>query len=185
MWCSKPLCWGCHSAITVSQGTNCIGVSCCSQWVSVMTRSPNCPYQLLAEPLQPLGMSISKLLHCAEYTTMPQEAQHELQRLTTALVDRGLSPSGLQERSQHALPGVPSQLLPGRPVQGGFGAMPWQQHITLSAPCQMGSKIPEVGWGTTALGCPTVGTPGLCHTSVPMPNVSTCCCTASCYSGSA
>lgn len=87
------------------------------------------PLSVFGRAFAASGYGISKLLHCAEHNTMPPEIQQQLQRLTTALVDRGISPSVLQQHSQRALPGVPTSLLSGRPVQGGFGAMPWQQHI--------------------------------------------------------
>ena len=104
---------------------------CYSQWLSAMTRLfVKLPLSAFGRAFAASGYGINKLLHCAEYMSMPPETQCQLQRLTTVLVDRAISPSALQQHSQHALPGVPSQLLPGRPVQGGFGAMPWQQHIT-------------------------------------------------------
>eukprot|EP00955_Chlamydomonas_euryale_P044468 352901-Chlamydomonas_euryale.AAC.1 len=47
-------------------------------------------------------------------------------RMTTRLVDRSQAP-GCQKR---ALPGVPTDMLAGRPADERFGAMAWQEHIT-------------------------------------------------------
>jgi hypothetical protein len=62
---------------------------------------------------------VSKLLFRAEHETLPEAVAGELDRLTKAFVDR----------QNGKVPGVPSALLAGKPACGGFGALPWKQHI--------------------------------------------------------
>jgi hypothetical protein len=62
---------------------------------------------------------VSKLLFRAEHETLPEAVAGDLERLTKAFVDR----------QNGAVPGVPSALLVGKPARGGFGALPWKQHI--------------------------------------------------------
>eukprot|EP00955_Chlamydomonas_euryale_P013132 141669-Chlamydomonas_euryale.AAC.1 len=45
--------------------------------------------------------------------------------MTTKLVDRGQAPGC----RKHALPGMLTVMLAGRPADGVFGAMAWQEHI--------------------------------------------------------
>ena len=71
------------------------------------------------------GYGISKLLYHAEYAGMPPAVIAALHKTTTKLVDRAQAP----HCSKRALPGVPSDLLPGHPSVGGFGCLPWTQHI--------------------------------------------------------
>ena len=72
------------------------------------------------------GYGISKLLYAAEYAGLPpQRILDELSRLQAKLVDRGLAPD---TPGQH-FAGVRAGLLPGHPKYGGFGAMPWKEHI--------------------------------------------------------
>ena len=69
---------------------------------------------------------ISKLLYAAEFAGMPPvDIMAQLETATAKLVDRGLSPSSIVRR----FAAVAKELLPGHPRTGGFGAMPWQQHI--------------------------------------------------------
>ena len=69
---------------------------------------------------------ISKLLYVAEFGGLPPP--HILTQLETAtakLVDRGLAPSSTVRR----FAAVAKDLLPGHPCTGGFGVLPWRQHI--------------------------------------------------------
>ena len=69
---------------------------------------------------------VSKFLYHAEFTSHPPP-QH-LQRLTTItarIVDRRKGPDDAR-----GFAGLAAWLLPGRPAEGGFGALPWQEHIT-------------------------------------------------------
>jgi hypothetical protein len=68
---------------------------------------------------------ISKLLYHAEFNTWPEQVVDRLQRAGAKLVDRGLAPS----TRVRALPGVPTALLAGPPREGGFGLLPWMQHV--------------------------------------------------------
>lgn len=71
------------------------------------------------------GYGISKLLYHAEFEDMPEGAAAEIDAATKKLVDRGLAP----EATTTKLPGIPSALLPGHPRTGGFGCLPWRQHV--------------------------------------------------------
>ena len=62
----------------------------------------------------------SMLLSKLEHHDIPAEVADQLQSWTVGLVDRGKVGRGL--------PGVRSELLPGRPATGGFGMMPWREH---------------------------------------------------------
>jgi hypothetical protein len=62
---------------------------------------------------------VSTLLFRAEHEVMPAAVADQLDKATKALVDR----------QNGALPGVHSALLMGKPALGGFGALPWKQHI--------------------------------------------------------
>ena len=69
---------------------------------------------------------VSTLLYQAEYGGMPPPA--DLQRLssiTSKLIDRGLAPTSTDRR----FAGLPGELLVGAPRTGGFGALPWEQHV--------------------------------------------------------
>ena len=69
---------------------------------------------------------VSQLLYCCELAGFPLPAAvTRLSTITAKLVDRGLAPSG----AHHAFAGVRAELLAGHPRRGGFGALPWQQHI--------------------------------------------------------
>ena len=69
---------------------------------------------------------VSQLLYCCELAGFPLPAAvTRLSTITAKLVDRGLAPSD----AHHAFAGVRAELLAGHPRRGGFGALPWQQHI--------------------------------------------------------
>ena len=69
---------------------------------------------------------ISQLLHCAELSDLPPpRAIKELTKSTAKLVDRGRPP----EDTTRTFTGMAYALLPGSPKAGGFGAMPWREHI--------------------------------------------------------
>ena len=70
---------------------------------------------------------VSKLLYAAEFSAVPSEVLCE--RLSTAVakvVDRGIAPDYHGPRK---FAGVGWRLLQGKPAHGGFGAMPWREHI--------------------------------------------------------
>ncbi|KAL4859540.1 hypothetical protein ACK3TF_000637 [Chlorella vulgaris] len=75
---------------------------------------------------------VSKLLYHAEFTGHPPE-QHmaELMRVTAKVVDRGQAPGDATRK----FAGLAGWALAGRPADGGFGALPWREHITSRHAC--------------------------------------------------
>ena len=70
---------------------------------------------------------VSTLLYRAEFQGMPPPSVlHRLRAASLVLVDKGKAPS---QSVAHTLPGVARKLLPGSPSQGGFGLLPWEEHI--------------------------------------------------------
>ena len=73
---------------------------------------------------------IHKLLYAAEFAGMPPpRVLKELQECTARLVDRGLAPDAPGRQPGHTFAGIRQDLLAGHPSIGGFGVMPWEQHI--------------------------------------------------------
>lgn len=69
---------------------------------------------------------VSKVSYAAEFTGLPPaDVINELEKISAKLVDRGLAP----DVHKRAFAGVRAQLLAGHPRTGGFGAMPWREHI--------------------------------------------------------
>ena len=69
---------------------------------------------------------VSKLLYAAEFAGMPPPAVvQKLDTATAKLVDRQQSPKD----TRHRFPGVSGDMLVGHPRDGGFGVLPWHQHI--------------------------------------------------------
>ena len=69
---------------------------------------------------------VSKLLYAAEYDDVPSDAQlRTLQAAVARLVDRGEA----HDAAFHGFPGVKAELLAGQPARGGFGVLPWREHI--------------------------------------------------------
>lgn len=69
---------------------------------------------------------VSKMLYAAEFCDLPSAAQcNRLALAVAAVVDRGASPTA-PGRSFH---GIKACMLAGPPGLGGFGALPWQEHI--------------------------------------------------------
>jgi hypothetical protein len=69
---------------------------------------------------------VSTLLYAAEFSDLPPDVDR--QRLVASvgkLVDRGLAPASSVRR----FTGVAARFLAGRPAEGGFGALPWVQHM--------------------------------------------------------
>lgn len=70
---------------------------------------------------------VSRMLYHAEFAGHPPPAVlAELDRATARLVDGGLPPRPPTRR----FAGVACDLLPGRPAEGGFGALAWREHIS-------------------------------------------------------
>ena len=83
---------------------------------------------------------VSTVLYHAEFAGPPPRAVlDELTSLTAMLVDGGKGPSSLSRAGQAGQPqgvqsgrrfaGLASWVLPGRPSEGGFGTLPFEQHI--------------------------------------------------------
>ena len=79
---------------------------------------------------------VGRLLYAGEHSDMPEPVVEELEKITKAVVDRGVGPPAIGQPDTPAMaarrrhpPGVHSTLLVGRPGEGGFGAMPWRQHM--------------------------------------------------------
>ncbi len=73
---------------------------------------------------------LGRMLHRASLHAVPAEVHTKLRRWTARLVDRGEGPNPVASRRRIRMPGVRTDLLPGRPARGGFGAMPWEQHLS-------------------------------------------------------
>ena len=85
------------------------------------------PLSIFGRGFASAAYGISQFLYHAEHGGLPPAAMLRRLRLVTAkLVDRGRAP-GCSNASP--LPGVRADLLSGRPCEGGFGALPWEQHI--------------------------------------------------------
>jgi len=70
---------------------------------------------------------VSRLLYCAEFTGHPPPGPlARLERAASRLVGRGLAPSS----QRRVFAGVAADMLTGRPAEGGFGALPWLEHIS-------------------------------------------------------
>jgi hypothetical protein len=72
------------------------------------------------------GYGVSKLLYHAEFSDWSPQALSRLGHISRKLVDQGLAPAA----AGPALPGVPSALLCGAPRDGGFGLLPWREHVS-------------------------------------------------------
>lgn len=102
-------------------------------WDSKLDKVLKCFQFISALPLSAFGRGfasasygISKLLYAAEFAGMPPAAVvDKLHQATAKLVDRQQAPGD----ARHKFPGVAGTLLVGHPRSGGFGALPWQQHI--------------------------------------------------------
>ena len=69
---------------------------------------------------------VSKVLYHAEFTGHPPVAvTQELERITAKVVERRLAPADTTRR----FAGLAGWVLPGRPAEGGFGALSWAAHI--------------------------------------------------------
>ena len=89
------------------------------------SRLARLPLSVFGRAFGASGYGVSKLLYHAEFSTWPDSVLHRLHSVSVKLVDRGLAPAS----RGRALPGVPSQLLVGAPRDGGFGLLPWKQHV--------------------------------------------------------
>jgi len=69
---------------------------------------------------------VSKLLYAAEFAGLPPaDIISQLEKATTQLVDRKLAPASTERR----FPALTHDMLIGHPRAGGFGSLPWRQHI--------------------------------------------------------
>jgi hypothetical protein len=107
------------------------------------------------------GYGVSRLLYHAEFGAWPDGVVGRLERASVKLVDRGLAPAS----RKRALPGVPSSLLTGAPREGGFGLLPWRQHVR--APRALGGAA--VGAPVLPRGQPAAPVGGGCCGHPPAP----------------
>ena len=107
---------------------------------------------------------VSQLLYAAEFDDVPSESQcAQLQAAVAALVDCGDAPGA----GGHAFAGVKAGLLPGKPADGGFGALPWREHLLARhawwgaqfAAAPVDTPVPWIRLGRAMLRglCPTLG----------------------------
>lgn len=69
---------------------------------------------------------VSTFLYAAEFSDLPTDIhRQQLTASVAKLVDRGLAPASHVRR----FTGVAARLLAGRPAEGGFGTLPWLEHI--------------------------------------------------------
>ena len=105
---------------------------------------PSSLYPLSAGVFATSAYGLSKLLYHAEFADLPLEVVVQLQRMTTKLVDKGRAPNST---SRSPLPGIPTPLLHGSPPSGGFGCLPWQNHVR-SRPAMWGIRLFRgLAWG--------------------------------------
>ena len=73
---------------------------------------------------------VSLLLYHAEHNVLADSVADQIQKWSVGLTDRGEAPRvpGRPARPP-TLPGVRSRLLFGKPAEGGFGTLPWREHI--------------------------------------------------------
>ena len=99
---------------------------------------------------------VSKLLYAAEFSELPSRQNcQQLQAMVAKLVDRGQAPADATRN----FTGVPARLLVGRPADGGFGVLPWYEHIiarhawwgAFFATCPHDTDIPWVNIGRALL----------------------------------
>ncbi|KAI3427913.1 hypothetical protein D9Q98_006305 [Chlorella vulgaris] len=98
------------------------GVECCFTRIASLPR-----FSAFGRGFATAAYGVSKLLYHAEFTGHPPE-QHmaELMRVTAKVVDRGQAPGDATRK----FAGLAGWALAGRPADGGFGALPWREHIT-------------------------------------------------------
>ena len=78
------------------------------------------------------GYGVSRLLYFAEFMGHPTATvASRLGAVTARLVDRARPPSA----TSSCFAGLHRSALFGRPADGGFGALPWHQHITARHAC--------------------------------------------------
>jgi hypothetical protein len=91
----------------------------------VFGRLGHLPLSIFGRAFAASGYGISKVLYYGEYAGLPSTRSDvrclsELEKFTARLVDR---------RNKAGFAGVRADLLVGHPRAGGFGALPWRQHL--------------------------------------------------------
>lgn len=91
----------------------------------VFGRIGHLPLSVFGRAFAAAGYGVSKLLYYGEFAGLPTSRPEvrcleELEKATARLVDR---------QNRAGFPGVRGQLLVGHPRAGGFGALPWRQHL--------------------------------------------------------
>lgn len=129
----------CHGLRVVSAAT-CLGLTFDSaavpsaDWPALLEGVKGCYARLARLPkLSVFGRGfasaaygVSKMLYHAEFAGCPPPAVvSELDSTTAKVVERRLAPGDTTRR----FAGLAGWVLPGRPAHGGFGTLPWHQHI--------------------------------------------------------
>ncbi|MCA3356875.1 MAG: reverse transcriptase family protein [Roseomonas sp.] len=116
------------------------------------------------------GYGVSKLLLTAEHDVVPPHVPLALRSISAALVDRGEAPRlpGAPARRPR-FPGVPTALLAGHPAGGGFGLLPWVEHIQARL-AVAGLRVMRLlcGLGPWAMGFP-LAAPDVAGVDCPSP----------------
>ncbi|KAL4852850.1 Transposon TX1 uncharacterized protein [Chlorella vulgaris] len=147
------------------------GVGCCFARIASLPR-----FSAFGRGFATAAYGVSKLLYHAEFTGHPPE-QHmaELMRVTAKVVDRGQAPGDATRK----FAGLAGWALAGRPAGGGFGALPWREHISsrhawwglqlLLAPAAVPwvAIAPAAGAGPLVLGCSLRGNLYFCSPNSP------------------
>lgn len=112
---------------------------------SCYSRLARLPLSTFGRAFGASGYGISKLLYHAEFSAWTPAFLQRLDLISGKLVDRGRAPSA----AGPALPGVHKRLLSGHPRVGGFGMLPWREHVAAR----------HAWWGDQLLSCLLEGTP--------------------------
>ena len=95
--------------------------------LSKLTCISRLPLSAFGRGFASAGYGVSKLLYAAEFAGLPPPALvTQLERAVAKVVDRKMAPAARGRK----FAGVAGPLLAGHPRAGGFGALPWKEHIS-------------------------------------------------------
>ena len=91
------------------------------------TKLATLPLSVFGRGIASAAYGVSKILYHAEFTGHPPAAAaQDLERWTARVVDRKAPPTG----GAPGFAGLASRNLFGAPRDGGFGTLPWQEHVS-------------------------------------------------------
>lgn len=94
--------------------------------LSKLTFISRLPLSAFGRAFASAGYGVSKLLYAAEFAGLPPSPLiTKLEKAVAKVVDRKMAPAARGRR----FAGVAGPLLAGHPRTGGFGALPWKEHI--------------------------------------------------------